>query len=117
AILESPSTPMNITLAAQVKIILHLRPNPPSSVKKINVTLGFRNNETNYTLGEGSININSQGEYTLCINLLENQRHIPKNSVIVMKILVILDGPPYGTLFFYYGPDKPSRVILYDNES
>lgn len=115
AILESPSTPGNINLTDKVRIILHLRPNPPSSVKKINVTLSYRNNETSDTLGEGSIDIYSQGEYNLSINISENQRHIPVNSVIVMRIIVILEGPPYGTLFLYYGPNKPSRVILYDN--
>lgn len=113
---ESPETPMDITLAGQVKIILHLRPNPPSSVKKINVKLGFRQNGNYIMIGENSIDINSQGEYILYINPPENQRLIPRNSVIVMNMLVILEGSQYGTLFLYYGPNKPSRVILYENE-
>ncbi len=120
AILESPQTTIGITLAERVKIILHLRPNPPSSVKKIDATLSFKHNGTSYTIGSSSTNISSQGVYELTLNSTEgsypdDKRHIPSGSVFVMNIIVTLEGPPYGTLFFYYGPDKQSRVELYQN--
>jgi hypothetical protein len=121
AILESPETPYKITLDDNVRVIIHLRPDPPSSVKSINITLSFRYNGTTYTIGENSTNINSQGVYELIIDATSgqypnnNQKQIPEKSVIVMNILINLEGPPYGTLFFYYGPDKPSKVILYSS--
>ncbi|MBS7653207.1 hypothetical protein KEJ13_08775 [Candidatus Bathyarchaeota archaeon] len=119
SILESPNTSKNITLADEVKIILHLRPNPPSSVKSINVTLSFRYEGVNYIIGNNSTSINSQGVYELIINATignypnNNNKKVPEGSVFVMNVLVTLKGPPYGTLFFYYGPDKPSRIELY----
>ncbi|MEM2126901.1 MAG: hypothetical protein QXH67_01585 [Candidatus Bathyarchaeia archaeon] len=119
AILESPNTSKDITLADKVKIMLHLRPNPPSSVKSINVTLSFRYEGVNYIIGNNSTSIDSQGVYELIINATlgnypnNNNKKVPEGSVFVMNVLVTLKGPPYGTLFFYYGPDKPSRIELY----
>jgi len=115
--LISPPTP-TLYLARYVNVTAYVRPNPPWNAKDVTLELGFAYNGQYYFLGSGTYPINSQGVYTLEIDILYGQFPgeigvIPEGSEIILTVTVTFFKEPWGTFFLYYGPKNPSRVELF----
>ncbi|MEM2842225.1 MAG: hypothetical protein QXH17_08750 [Candidatus Bathyarchaeia archaeon] len=116
-VLESPTTPWNITLGDYVDIYLYIRPNPPGRAKNMTVELGYNttiNNNIKYTqIGSVEIGPINEEKYYQPPELRINDTSgitIPEGSIIIMKVTIEFEDE-HGTFFIYFGPAYPRSKI------
>jgi len=117
ALLSSPLTPWNMSIAPELSVLAWIRPNPPSSVKDITLELGFQWNNTYYLLGSETYQLHKDGVYVMPLDSTqadypEKTGIIPVNSTILLTVTITFYPHGWGTFFLYHGVSWASYVYL-----
>jgi hypothetical protein len=114
----SPPTP-ELHLASLVNVTVYLRINPYWNVKDVTLELGFNYDGKYYLLGSTVFPVHTNETYSMTIDIFNGEFPygyfgiIPEGSEVVLIVTVTFFKQPWGTLFLYYGPNRPSRVELF----